>query len=129
MIQRYKAEFFSIQSWSNHGVQPGQIGGPDWYNAIISNISQQIFHSNFIWFIKYYYESNSLLTDHHWSGYNPVPGQKSGPECIIAIYFIYKAFFSKKSVEMIQRYKTEFFLIQYWSNHGVQPDQISGPDW
>ena len=93
IIQRYKTEYFSIHYRSNHGVQPGQKSGPDWYFVIISNISPQIFHRNFIWFIKYYFGPNSLLTDHHWSSYNPIPGQKSGPECILAIYFISKAFF------------------------------------
>ena len=78
MIQRYKAEFFSLQYWSNHGVQPDQKSGPDCYYAIISNILQKIFHRNFIWFIRYCFELNSLLTEHHWYGYNPVPGQKVG---------------------------------------------------
>ena len=101
IMQRYKAELFSIHYWSNHGVQPGQQSGPDWYYAIISNILDQIFDTNFIWFLKYYFESNSLLTNHHWSSYNLVPGQKSGPECILAIYFINKAIFLNRAVEMI----------------------------
>ena len=116
-----------MQYWSNHGVQPGQQSGPDWYYAIISNILDQIFDTNFIWFLKYYFESNSLLTNHHWSSYNLVPGQKSGPECILAIYFIYKAIFLNRAVEMIQKYEAEFFSIQYWSNDAAQPGQKSGP--
>ena len=43
MIQRYKAEFFSLQYWSNHGAQPDQKSGPDCYYAIISNILQKSF--------------------------------------------------------------------------------------
>ena len=50
MIQKYEAEFFSIQYWSNDAAQPGQKSGPDWFYAIISNILQQIFHRNFIRF-------------------------------------------------------------------------------
>ena len=46
IMQRYKAELFSIHYWSNHGVQPGQKSGPDWYFVIISIISPQIFHEN-----------------------------------------------------------------------------------
>ena len=64
IIQRYKYEYFSIHYRSNHGVQPGQKSGPDWYFVIISNISPQIFDRNFNWFIKYYFGPNSLLTDH-----------------------------------------------------------------
>ena len=129
IIKRCKAEFFSIHYWSNGGVQPGQKSGPDWYYAIISNISQQIFHRNFIWFNKHYFEPNSQLTDHYWSIYNPIPGQKSGPECILATYFIYMAFFLQKAVEIIKRCKAELFSAHYWSNGGVQPGQKSGPDW
>ena len=39
IIQKYEAEFFSIQYWPNDATQPGQKSGPDWFYAVISNIS------------------------------------------------------------------------------------------
>ena len=60
MIQWYKAEFFLVQYWSNHGVQFGQKSGPDWYYAIILNILQSIFHSNWIWFKVMFDEPNEV---------------------------------------------------------------------
>ena len=74
ITQRYKAVLSIVHYWSNHCVQPGQKSRSDWYYVIISNISQQVFHRNFIWFIKHHFDPKSLLTDHYRSIYIPVRG-------------------------------------------------------